>query len=179
MKTEYRKKQECIPVGCVPPALCSMGVSLTETPWTENPQRAPPLEQGPPPTLLWTESLRLRAVKSFVENLCDTAIGPTRFCKNRSRKYCHQSHRADFIFKVSESTTDRLCNSMTSTFSTDVTSTTLEFSLNDFRWIQWIVHTWDGNQRYPMPGNGYILRWGSTKEFSITYSGKISIQCGQ
>ena len=48
-------KQECIPVGCVPPARKRMGVSLretprTETPWTEtlldrdpSGQRAPPL----------------------------------------------------------------------------------------------------------------------------------------
>ena len=40
------KKQECIPVGCVPLARYRMeGLSLTETPWTETPSPG----QWPPP----------------------------------------------------------------------------------------------------------------------------------
>ena len=73
------KKQECIPVGCVPPARYRTGVSLTETPppgqrphswtetppgqrtsWTETPRTETPLDKH-----LWKHylrKLRLRAV---------------------------------------------------------------------------------------------------------------------
>ena len=45
-------KQECIPVGCVPPARnrtasVGGGSSLTETPWTETPPRPPWTETSP------------------------------------------------------------------------------------------------------------------------------------
>ena len=49
----WQEKQECIPVGCILPARCCMGVSLTETlpgqrrPWTET-----HLDRDPP----WTET---------------------------------------------------------------------------------------------------------------------------
>ena len=44
----YLMKQECIPVGCVPPTHNCTGVSLTETP---TPDRDP-LDRNPP----WTET---------------------------------------------------------------------------------------------------------------------------
>ena len=42
-------KQECIPVGCVPPArYCTGELSLTETPQAETPQTKTPLGRDPP-----------------------------------------------------------------------------------------------------------------------------------
>ena len=65
-------KQECIPVGCVPPAHNHMGIFLTETPvdrgppqrppctdtlWTETPMDRDPRGQRPPCTETpWTET---------------------------------------------------------------------------------------------------------------------------
>ena len=62
-----KKKQECIPVGCVPPARYCMGgspwqrppghrsprqrPSWTETPWTETPWTENPLDRDPP--VMW------------------------------------------------------------------------------------------------------------------------------
>ena len=44
-KVNIKKKQECIPVGCVPPALYRRRVSLIEHP----PDRDPPGQRHPPP----------------------------------------------------------------------------------------------------------------------------------
>ena len=46
--TKASCEQECIPVGCVPPAFYRRGVSLTETPTPPPGQRPPTLGQRPP-----------------------------------------------------------------------------------------------------------------------------------
>ena len=62
IRKKAKKKQECIPVGCVPPALCLGEGSLTETPMDRQP--------------LWTQTsphgqFRLRAV---IKDTCEWTL---------------------------------------------------------------------------------------------------------
>ena len=72
---QTQMKQECIPVGCVPPACkctaAARGVTLTETPSTDTPLDRDPPGQRPPWTEnpLWTETPPVNRIADRCKNI--------------------------------------------------------------------------------------------------------------